>query len=239
VKMRTALNTLNLLPMNYNNTYIIHPYYVQMAGYVDKWTGIQSYHPDVVDWVLVSLQEEIIDPNTTFYKTPALLLKDGTVDFYTPITDSDIDFNSISDFYIVIEHRNHLPVATPQKLDIGNGNVQFDFTIQSGYASSQKEVALGVFVMYGGNMSHNACIAGDSTHEFEEISGADKIPFSENNGNFYIYHSTDTNLNGEVSGADKTIWGNSNGVFSLIPRSKKRSILMILSLTKLQKLTET
>ena len=59
------------------------------------------------------------------------------------------------EYYIVIEHRNHLPVMTPTPMPVVDGVASFDFRANQSYVrllgSGQKEVKPGVFAMYAGN----------------------------------------------------------------------------------------
>jgi len=45
-----------------------------------------------------------------------------------------------------------------------------------------------------------------------DINGADKVPWTANNGNFNTYLSGDLNLDGDVNGQDKALWSCHNGV---------------------------
>ncbi len=211
--MRTNLYNLNLLPLNEANTLIKHPFDDQLNGFSnDEWSDTPAYSPDVVDWVLLSLRENPTDLATTFYKTPAWLLRDGTLGLYAPIKSSDIDVDS---FYVLVEHRNHLPVLSPIVSNMQTGIVKYDFSQQNSYTpetgSGQKEILPEVWAMYGANMSTN-----DGT--FEDISGEDKAIWTNRNGNFYIYEPADANLDGDINGADKAVWTFNNGVFSGTPK---------------------
>jgi len=214
-QMRTVLHDLNLLPMNDDATRIEHPFGAKLNGFTnDEWKDTPAYSPDVVDWVLVSLRKDLLDTTTTFYKTPAWLLRDGTVSLYSPITEADIDFNSITDFYVLVEHRNHLPIAAPMAFNKSTGTISYDFTKQNAYniptRVGQKEILQGIWAMYAGNTRTND--AG-----FEDISGADKTEWSNRNGNFLIYESADINLDGDVNGEDKGLWQPNNGLPSATP----------------------
>jgi len=65
--------------------------------------------------------------------------------------------------------------------------------------------------MYAGN----AVI--DDGLGYEEVSGADRIPWDNINGSFGIYDSADTNLDGDINGAELIIFIDNNGIFSATP----------------------
>jgi len=218
--MRTDLHQLNVLPMSADGTRVKHPFGIELNGFSnDEWSDTPRYSPDVVDWVLISLRRDSIS-GPVFYKTPAWLLRDGTVRFYSPITEPNINFDDLGNFHITVEHRNHLPVITPFPLN--KDIVGFNFIEQNSHAdggSGQKEIVPDVWAMYAANMCNHYLgnICGEDLG-FEEITGADKGTWSGRNGNFGIYEPSDANLDGDVNGADKILWVPNNGVFSATPR---------------------
>lgn len=210
--MRTAINYLDLLPMNMDSNNIQHPYDTSsISG--DPWSDTYEYANNVVDWVLLSLRSEVMDSSTTFYKTPAWLRRNGTVQMYAPLKGNDVDFNLLDSFYIVIEHRNHLPIATPVPLT-KSSIVTYDFTQQDSYTNGsgfgQKQVSTGVWAMFAGNTSQNDLGP-------EEITGEDIATWSSDNGLHKIYKPTDVNLDTEINGEDKLIILSNLGAFSIIP----------------------
>jgi hypothetical protein len=71
---------------------------------------------DIVDWVLVSLRNEI-EKSSTVERRAAFLINDGTI--------VDIDGTSALSFpvapgnyYIVLEHRNHLSIMSSEKVNL-------------------------------------------------------------------------------------------------------------------------
>ncbi len=207
-QMETTLKDLDLLPKDFGGD-IESPY--TTAG--DEWSGVSKYSPDVVDWVLVSLREDVADETTTFYKVSALLLKDGSIWMHAPIKDGEIDFSTITSFHAVIEHRNHLPIATADLLTVA-GTVEYDFTAQDSYTSSgvgQKEIDPGVWGLYGGNAKSNGL-------RFEEIKADDLSEYENNKGSTSVYIQSDVNLDGAVDIDDFNIIDGNNGNFSSTPK---------------------
>lgn len=195
-EMKTTLNDLDLLPIVAGE--IAHPYCV--TG--DKWAGVTEYDADVVDWVLVSIRQTITSPSSSTYTVPALLLKDGTIRMPGPIKDDELNFPTYSNFYIVVQHRNHLPVATHEMVPIG-GNIQYDFTEQDSYTPpfGQKEITPGApeipfWVMYSGN------VATTPGHP-EDINGDDIAKYTGDSGvGAADYYDSDANLDGYVDSDD-------------------------------------
>jgi|GEM_PF-1095667 len=176
----------------------------------ENWTDV-DYSADVVDWLLVSFRTDI-QKNTQIAMTAALLLKDGTVE----IPD---DFNLVSNadsMYLLVEHRNHIGVMTPQVVGIKNNTLTYDFTLANTYdgngtGSGQKQLPTGKWVMFAGD-------ADQSDFPSYDILGADKILWDINNGNFDYYISPDFNMDGDINGLDKAFWFTNNGISSRVPK---------------------
>ncbi len=87
--------------------------------YAGQETASITTDNDIVDWVLVELRSgDTPSTATTIVETKAALLKsDGT------IVDADgftnLNFSAApGDYYIVIYHRNHLPIMTPTAISL-------------------------------------------------------------------------------------------------------------------------
>ncbi len=219
--MNTTLNTVRKLlpgqiPANPLATWTppgqpfhIAPWYY--LGDEGQNFGASSYGADVVDWLLVSFRTSP-QKNTEVVQLAALLLKDGTVELVDPCPLNEA---IVGPLYIVIEHRYHLAVMSPNPVQIVDGKIEFDFTIQDSYGNGgygQKLLSAGVWAMF----------AGDCSQVFDEtgydINGNDKIVWFYENGNFDGYNSADFNMDGDVNGSDKILYTNNNGVFSRIPK---------------------
>ena len=176
-----------------------------------NWTN-DDYPAEAVDWVLVSFRTDI-EKNTEIGMTAALLLKDGTIEIpETFALPSDTDAT-----YVVVEHRNHVGVMTPQAIDfVVSDTLTYDFTLADSYdgngtGSGQKQMANGKWVMFAGD-------ADQSDLPSYDILGSDKIPWEMENGNFDFYTAPDFNLNGDVNGEDKALWFMNNGISSRVPK---------------------
>ncbi len=217
--METALNTQHgILPgqtpvsllitptpqgQPYNN-----PPWNYVGGEGSDWTDI-NYSSDVVDWLLVSFRTGE-EKNTEISQVAALLTKSGSVDFPTcALLNQGID-----SVYVVVEHRNHMGIMSPQKVAILNGILSFDFSLADSYrdATSFGQKQMGAkWGMYAGD--------GDqSDFPSYDIQGTDKSLWLESNGTFSSYDIRDFNLDGDVNGADKALWDANNGVSSRVPK---------------------
>jgi len=179
-KMTSKLEALNILPVDqpYNQV----PWNYNGA----ERRGIIG----VVDWVLVSFRTNIY-PNTEVARTAALLKTDGCI--YFP--DSQVlpaGFNT--PVYIVVEHRNHIGVMSPQRVNITNNTLSYDFSATQSYKNGnsfgQKRQVNGTWCMYVGEMQQTS--AG------YDINGADKGIWVKDNGIFNQYLLSDLNQDGDV-----------------------------------------
>ncbi len=175
------------------------------AGWINS-----DYPAGTVDWVLLSFRTTT-QAESEVSKVAALLLQDGSL--YAPVELLlDVGVNSL---YVVVEHRNHLPVMSTQPVTILNNSISYNFKLTEGYLGpsgfGQKLQSNNVWMLFSAN--------GDQFNPAGyEITGADKILWQSSNGNFSIYQIEDFNLDGDVNGADKLLWDLNNGISSGIPR---------------------
>ncbi len=220
-EMTTGLNTgRGLLPGQtpVNNlvsgTPAGQPYSVAPWNYAGQegvdWTN-DNYTNDVVDWVLVSFRLSE-DKASQIAQTAALLNKDGSIDFPDRCA---LSTDWTDPMYIVIEHRNHIGIMSPQPVPMTNQVLSYDFrqadsySTESGYG--QKEISTGIWAMIAGD--------GDQFDNFSyDINGEDKQVWYEQNGVFDIYLQGDYNLDGDVNGLDKGNWMMNNGISSRVPK---------------------
>ncbi len=175
------------------------------------WTDA-NYSTDIVDWILVSFRSSA-SKSTEVAMTAALLNKDGSVDF--PRRCALPQLSNLDSVYIVVEHRNHIGVMSPQAVPISNSVLAYDFTLADSYKDmtgfGQKQLADGTWTMYAGD-------GNQSDFPSYDITGNDKAIWVDENGNFDEYHIPDYNLDGDVNGADKSLWDANNGVSSRVPK---------------------
>ncbi len=171
-----------------------------------------DYTGNEVDWVLASIRTDIQKADE-IAQAAGLLMKDGSVRF---IGDCPVETDLSGPFYVVLEHRNHMGVMSPQPINVSGGNITVDFTTQDSFrdatGTGQKEIAPGVWVMLSGDLGQTADI------QSYDINGGDKIIWTEGNGNFDVYRTSDADLNGDSNGNDKIFWEKNNGRSSRVPR---------------------
>jgi|GEM_PF-4104845 len=204
--MRTVLWQSNLLPSA--QPYAIPPWnYSGTEG--QGWTK-SDYPANTVDWVLVSFRTGITK-NTEVRQTAALVLEDGAL--YFP-EERVLDGTLGSAFYVVIQHRNHIGVLSPQAITTNNGNITIDFCTANSYAPSgfgQKELLPGLWVMYAGD--------GDQVNDIGfDINGQDYASWLQYNGQFNKYSPFDYDLNSDINAFDRILWSDNNGIYSSLEK---------------------
>ncbi len=194
-----------------------HPYSVapwnhtgtEGAGFTDA-----NYTGNEVDWILVSVRTAT-SKTSEEAAAAGLLMKDGTINF---TAQCPLETTHPGPFYVVVEHRNHMGIMTPQPVTVVNKEIIYDFTAQDSYRDAagtgvgQKEIAPGVWVMLSGDMAQTNDVVS------YDITGADKIIWTDGNGNFDSYRYSDANLDGDTNGSDKIYWEINNGKSSRVPR---------------------
>ena len=120
-----------------------------------------------------------------------------------------------SPLYIVIEHRNHIGIMTPQPVDVIGSTLTYDFRWSDSYRDptsfGQKQLPTGEWMMYAGDASQFDFPSYD-------INGTDKTIWFDNNRVFDYYFSPDFNLDGDINGQDKSLWFENNGISSRVPK---------------------
>lgn len=173
-----------------------------------------NYPVETVDWVLVSLRENIDEEYVTCTRA-GLLLKDGSIELVEESNCCLLDPNK--EYYIVIEHRNHLIVMSPDPVPVIDGKVSFDFRDKQSYRAlfgfGQKEIEPGLFAMYSAN--------GDQYLDNEspvDINVSDLAEWLKENGFHSSYYFMDFDLNGDANVQDKGFYLENIGIFTDVPK---------------------
>lgn len=205
--MLNEIQSLGLLPEG-SNPYNTTPW--NHTGFEGTGWRLEDYPPNAVDWVLLSFRTTT-QASTEFAKRAAILKTDGTLSSFSPI-QVNIGVQTI---YIVVEHRNHLPVMS-NSISISNNTISHDFRQSAGYLGSsgfgQKELITGIWGLY-------SCNADQSNPTGYEITGSDRILWEVENGLYNLYRTVDFNLDGDINGEDKVLWNQNNGISSSVPRN--------------------
>ncbi|KAA6325089.1 hypothetical protein EZS27_025658, partial [termite gut metagenome] len=176
-------------------------------------TGSETPYPaDVVDWVLVTVREGGILPANNIWRCAGWLMSNGDITF--PEDCGCLTVLPSEDYYVMIEHRNHLGVLSDGPVTKINGteSLQWDFTTQDSYRpyvfrDGQKEVETGVWAMYAGNGNQDPGVAA--------INSADQTVWkTDQNGINYLFG--DFNLNVVANSGDETVWKNNQNATSAI-----------------------
>lgn len=180
---------------------------------INNPSGSNSYPENTVDWVLVSLRTRPDKASTVCTKS-ALLLDTGDL-YFTEFFDCCGMLEN--EYYLVIEHRNHLAVMSPTPLSVVQGKLRFDFRTNQSYTrllgNGQKVLKPGVFAMYAGN--------GDQVTAPEspkDINANDVSLWARDNGKHSGYYFQDYDLSGDINVHDKAIWLLNNGIFTDVDR---------------------
>jgi len=219
--MRTDLNTeRHMLPGQITTSSFMpstpagQPYHIAPWNYWGE-EGInftdESYSEDVVDWMLISIRRNI-RKHTEVGQVATLLTKDGRI-------QTKIDYpvrSQIADsLYIVVEHRNHMGIMSPDLLPVINGVIQYDFTQQDSYRTpgsvGQKNIG-DIWTMLIGDIDQISDI------QSYDINANDKTIWTIENGIFDIYHPADLNMDGDISAPDNILWLRNNGSNSRVPK---------------------
>ncbi len=189
----------SIAPWNYNG--------IEGRDFTDS-----DYSGNEVDWVLVSLRTDIQKADEVAIAA-GLLMKDGTIKFPA---ECHIRTDEAGPFYIVIEHRNHVGIMSPQPVGMTDRKIHFDFTAQDSYKDAtsfgQYQTPDGVWVMIAGDMAQIQDL------QSYDVNGQDKIIWEDGNGHFDVYRASDANLDGDTNGLDKLYWEMNNGKSSRVPR---------------------
>lgn len=181
--------------------------------------GTANYPSTAVDWVLVSLRAT--DDGPALCRKAGLLHDDGHIEF----VDGDFScpgLEGYTAFYIVIEHRNHMIIMSPEAVEVVNNTLTFDFRANQSYindpygfgASGQKELPgyPGTFVMFSGN----GCQALYA-NSYCDMNYDDLCYWSTHNSAVGTYCCGDYNGNGDCNFNDRFSWEPNNGVFTTVP----------------------
>lgn len=231
--MHTRLNQLGYLPGQKPTTFLGkytepgQPYF-DIPWYYNGEEGMdyeskaisennKDYAPEMTDWVLVSLRATEF-PDSEVCTRAGMLLSDGQIVFDSE-NENCCFIDPTKEYYVVIEHRNHLIVMSPTSLPIVDGKIAFDFRSNQSYrrllGSGQKEIAPGVFAMYAGNGEQYLM-----PESVGDINVNDASAWLIENGEHSSYYRHDFDLNGDANVQDKGIYLQNIGIFSDVPHDR-------------------
>jgi hypothetical protein len=206
-EMNTDLFNLGLLPVD-------QPFNTAPWFYDGMETLTATPIVGVVDWVYLEFRETDGDASTA---TPdkfldhqaAVVLSNGSIRRPDGVSLVLYTGNITDDLYLIVYHRNHLPVMSASPLYFDFGVYEYDFTtaLSGAYQNGQKSIGGGLFGMFGGNSDGNGIIDDDDKD----------LNWSAEAGNAG-YHAADLNLDGQVNNQDKDdLWVPNLGAGSKVP----------------------
>jgi hypothetical protein len=193
-EMMTTLNSSAMLPLN-------QPFNTVPWYYSGTESVISIPNIDVVDWVLVELRQtagsaSTASPATMIGRQAGFILNDGSIVDIDGASMLRFDVVISQNLYAVVYHRNHLGIMSASPLAGVGGTYTFNFSSVAGQAyggtSAQKQIAPGVWAMYGGDGDGNGIIdVNDKILEWKIQAGTKG------------FKAEDYNLDGQVNNPDK------------------------------------
>ena len=171
---------------------------------------ITTYPATVVDWVLVSLRLDSTT-NANAFRVTGWLHNDGHISFISPCFDL-----ANGSYFVVIEHRNHVGVMSPNKVLVQSGTMVQDFTINDSYIltnppSLGEKAKGGKWVMFAGDGKKDTY-----TTNFD-INFNDSQFWRTQSGIFDQYRQSDFDMNADVNFLDNYLWKSNSGKYSGVP----------------------
>jgi hypothetical protein len=153
---------------------------------------------DIVDWIGVELRDAT-DINSATSETAIgggafFLLKDGSIVGLDGSSLPFFDIGVTNELFVVIWHRNHLPVMAQNPLALSEGVYSYDFTtaVDQAYQNNQSSLAGGAYGMIAGDANADGNInETDGTEEWYPQAGQAG------------YLQGDVNMDGQVNNPDK------------------------------------
>lgn len=184
--MNATLNTAGYLPL-------VQPYSGAPWNYAGTESVASIPNVNVVDWVLVELRTGTASA-TMVARKAGFVLKSGAITGLDGVTAMTFPGMDLGNFYIVVRHRNHLPIMSAAAESLNSISLLYDFTTASNKAYGTNPMATlngPKFGLWGGNVNLNVNVryngpANDVTALFSAI------------GNLVVngYLPTDVNMNG-------------------------------------------
>jgi len=204
--MNSMLNTDGHIPLS-------QPYNSSPWNYSGT-ESVASIPTDIVDWVLAEFRETAGGPETategTMIAQQAMFLKnDGHLVRLDGSDNITINVPQINDnLYVVLWHRNHLPVMSANPLSVSGGIYIYDFTTSADRAYGDNQSNLGgVFGMIGGDANADGTINDNDGIEAWYLTAGQTG-----------YYGGDVNMDTQVNNQDKNgVWYKNFGKTEILP----------------------
>jgi len=208
IDMNTTINSEGLIPLD-------QPFNTAPWNYSGTESVASIPNTDIVDWVLLEIRDAVDAPSATsssvVKQQACFLLNNGNI--------VSTDGSSLPEFtemieknlFVVIFHRNHIPVLSAQPLLREAGVYPWDFTnnIDKAYggALAHKDLGSGVYGLFGGDGNTDGNVNMDDKISFWNILAGNKG-----------YINSDYTLDGQINNPDKNeVWLEDNGASSQLP----------------------
>lgn len=154
--MRTVLNDVGLLPAN--QPFGTGSYSASPMAYSGTESGI-AVDSQGVDWILMSLRTGVGSESTVATRA-ALITDDGDITEFDGTRAVSFPGAPRSSLYVVVRHRNHIPIMSAIPVDFSSGEGSYDFTTAETKAYSvggvpMADLGSGQFAMFGGDHNHD------------------------------------------------------------------------------------
>lgn len=180
-------NLINVLPLT-------QPYNVSPWNFAGAERA-SSFSANAVDWVFLELRTTTAGTSESA-RHAGLIKSDGSIVDADGTSPMLFDLVSPGNYYVVLSHRNHLPVMTGTAIALGSAPTSYDFTTglsQAFGSAPMNQIESGVFGLVAGDVNRSGAVltndAGEVLGELGSVS----------------YTFRDANLSGIVSTADANI----------------------------------
>jgi hypothetical protein len=189
--MTTTLIDYHLLPPT-------SPYHA--LGWEDSPAVVSAIPlPDIVDWILISLHSTrtgaaVFTKSVFIGRDGWLRDRDGAGTITAPLTAGN--------YYLVLRHRNHLPVMSANLLSLTTTLSTYDLTGSALllYQNGGKNIAAGCWGMPAGDITGDGYV---TTMDYIALINAQRHNLAG-----YANPAADLNLDGQVQSNDFTLWLN-------------------------------
>ena len=187
-----------LLEGPYNSSAHLMNTTLHSSGFLASHFGSIPIPAQAVDSITIELRNaSSASASTTRKFLPAWLLSDGTIRDFADTAANFVTFDTLAgEYYLVIYHRNHIPVMTAASLALNGAqpSLPFDFTTSESQAyggNPMKALTDGRFAMIAGDASGNGQVANS------DINALIRPAIGQSG-----YRNADTSLNGQVQNSD-------------------------------------
>lgn len=195
-----AANLSTLLPLS--QPFGTEPWY---------YNGLESVltipQPTIVDWILIEAHDaphpSMVSPATIVDRQAAFLLSNGQIVNFENGNTNPVFTSTISNnLFVIVRHRNHLPVLSSSTLQKTGNTYSFNFSTSGdqAFGNNQNLLTPGIYGLIGGDINADQSIDEIDLTHWKTLVGEKG------------YFSDDTNLDGQINNPDKNdVWLPNNG----------------------------